>query len=73
MQITIRFISTTKTSWFKISWVTGREITAKGSLVKVTGKLNFSSDIPNFWPVRLFSLKHSLGKYTPKNATIFPV
>jgi hypothetical protein len=52
---------------------TGREITAGGSAVKVTGQLNFSSDIPNFWPVKLFSLKQSLVKYTPKNVTIFPV
>ena len=51
----------------------GREITAGGSPVKVTGPLNFSSDIPNFWPVKLFSLKQSLVKYTPKNVTIFPV
>jgi hypothetical protein len=53
-----------------ISW---REITAGGSPVKVTGQLNFSSDIPNFWLVKLFSLKQSLVKYTPKNVTIFPV
>jgi hypothetical protein len=32
--------------------------------VKVTGQLNFSSDVPNFWPVKLFSLKQSLVKYT---------
>jgi hypothetical protein len=46
---------------------------AVGSPVKVTGQLNFSSDIPNFWPVKLFSLKQSLVKYTPKNVTIPPV
>jgi hypothetical protein len=51
----------------------GCEITAGGSPVKVTGQLNFSSDIPNIWPVKLFSLKQSLVKYTPKNVTIFPV
>jgi hypothetical protein len=44
-----------------------------GSPVKVTGQLNFSSDIPNFWLVKLFSLKQSLVKYTPTNVTIFPV
>jgi hypothetical protein len=46
---------------------------AGGLPVKVTGQLNFSSDILNFWPVKLFSLKQSLVKYTPKNVTIFPV
>ena len=51
----------------------GSKITAGGSSVKVTGQLNFSSDIPNFWQVKLFSLKQSLVKYTPKNVTIFPV
>ena len=38
----------------------GCEITAGGSPVKVTGQLDFSSDILNFWPVKLFSLKQSL-------------
>jgi hypothetical protein len=51
----------------------GREITAGGSPVKVTGQLNFSSDMPNFWPVKLFSLKQSLVKYTSKNVTIFTI
>ena len=43
----------------------GREITAGGSQVKVTGQLNFCSDIPNleFWSVKLFSLKQNLVKY----------
>jgi hypothetical protein len=51
----------------------GRKITAGWSPVKVTGQLNFSSDIPNFCRSKLFSLKQSLVKYTPKNMTIFPV
>ena len=46
---------------------TGREVTAGGSPGKVTRQLNFSSDIPHFWPVKLFSLKQSLVKYTPTN------
>jgi hypothetical protein len=35
------------------------EITAGGSPVRVTGQLNFSSDVPNFWPVKLSGLKIS--------------
>jgi hypothetical protein len=53
----------------------GREIKAGGSPVKVTNQINFSSNQFNtdFLAGKIFSLKQSLVKYTPKNVTIFPV